>query len=493
MERSGKGIAVVCGALMAGLAAVWLPGSSGTAWGEESTEWEAFVQARQPWTGDLPGMVERRMIRILVVHNPLLYFLDGATQRGTACELGVEFEKYVNERFQKGTLKVHVVFVPVTRDRLLDALVKGEGDIAAANLTITPERQKVVDFSDPFLTGVDEIVVTSADQPPLGSAEDLSGRTVHVRRSSSYFESLTALNARLREAGRAEVRLVEANEALEDSDLLEMLEAGILPAVVVDSHKAEFWAQIFENIRLHPGASVRTGGRIAWAFRKGSPELKKAVDEFVRGHKKGTLMGNVLFKRYLQSTRYVRNPLRNEEYVRFEKAVEFFRTYADRYDFDWLLVAAQAYQESRIDQSVRSPVGAVGVMQILPTTAADPSVGIPNIEQMEENIHAGVKYLRFLRDTYLGEEPSDPMERALFALASYNAGPARVAGLRKKAAAMGFDPNRWFGNVEVIAAREIGRETVQYVSNIFKYFIAYKLVLDQQAIRDEARQQVQAQ
>jgi membrane-bound lytic murein transglycosylase MltF len=438
-------------------------------------------------------MLERRIIRFLVVHNPIFYFLDGATQRGSAYELGVEFEKFLNERFKKGTLKAHVVFVPVTRDRLLDALVKGEGDIAAANLTITPERRKIVEFSDPFLTGVDEIVVTAADQPPLSSAEDLSGRTVHVRRSSSYFESLAALNARLREAGRAEVRLVEANEALEDSDLLEMLEAGILPAVVVDSHKAEFWAQIFQNIRLHPGASVRKGGEIAWAFRQGSPELKKAVDEFVRGHKKGTLMGNVLFKRYLQSTRYVRNPLRNEEYLRFAKAVEFFRTYADRYDFDWLLVAAQAYQESRIDQSMRSPVGAIGVMQILPTTAADPSVGIPNIDRMEDNIHAGVKYLRFLRDTCLGEEPSDPMERALLALASYNAGPARVAGLRKKAAAMGFDPNRWFGNVEVVAAREVGRETVQYVSSIFKYFIAYKLVADQQALRDEARQQAESQ
>ena len=493
MGRRRKGAAAVCGALTVVLAALWLPGSSGTAWGEESTEWEALVQARTAWMGDLTAMVERRIVRFLVVHNPIFYFLDGATQRGSAYELGVEFEKFLNERFKKGTLKVHVVFVPVTRDRLLDALGKGEGDIASANLTITPDREKIVDFSEPFLTGVDEIVVTGADEPPLSNAENLAGRVVHVRRSSSYFESLAALNGRLREAGKAEVRLVEANEALEDSDLLEMLDAGIIPAAVVDSHKAEFWAQIFKNIRLHPGAAVRQGGRIGWAFRRGSPELKKAVDEFVRGHKKGTLMGNVLFKRYLQSTRYVRNPLRNEEYLRFKKAVAFFQTYADKYDFDWLLVAAQAYQESRIDQSLRSPAGAIGVMQILPTTAADPSVNIPTIEKMEDNIHAGVKYLRFLRDTYVGEEPSDPMERALFALASYNAGPARVAALRKKAAALGFDPNRWFENVEVVAAREIGRETVQYVSNIFKYFIAYKLVVDQKALREEAKQQIQAQ
>jgi membrane-bound lytic murein transglycosylase MltF len=148
------------------------------------------------------------------------------------------------------------------------------------------------------------------------------------------------------------------------------------------------------------------------------------------------------------------------------------------YDFDWLGVAALAYQESRIDQSKRSHAGAVGVMQLLPSTAADRNVGIPNIEKIEDNIHAGVKYIRFIVDRYYAEEPMDRLNKRLFAFASYNAGPAKVARLRREARVMGLDPNVWFRNVEIVAAKRIGRETVQYVSNIYKYYIAYRLIVD---------------
>ena len=166
--------------------------------------------------------------------------------------------------------------------------------------------------------------------------------------------------------------------------------------------------------------------------------------------------------------------------------VDLFRQYAGTYEFDWLLVAAQGYQESRLDQSVVSRVGAIGVMQLLPTTAADPNVGIPDIDELEPNIHAGVKYLRFLRDRYFADDAVDALNQALFSFAAYNAGPARVARLRRQAGDLGFDPNVWFRNVENVAAKEIGRETVQYVSNIFKYYIAYRRIADTLALRDGA-------
>jgi membrane-bound lytic murein transglycosylase MltF len=275
------------------------------------------------------------------------------------------------------------------------------------------------------------------------------------------------------------MKLVLADEIFEDEDLLEMVNAGLIPMIVMDSHKAQFWKQIFDNIAVHQGIAVRAGGEIAWAFRKNSPKLKAVVNDFVKGHKKGTMLGNILFKRYLQNTKYVKNSMSEKELKKYNSMVQLFKKYAGEYNFNSLMIAAQAYQESGLDNSRRSHAGAVGVMQLLPTTAADPNVSIANIEKLENNIHAGTKYLRFIIDRYYKDEPMDDVNKLLFAFASYNAGPARVRGLRKEAVAMGLDPNVWFRNVEIVAAKSIGRETVQYVSNIYKYYIAYQMVVKQ--------------
>ncbi|MBW2468269.1 MAG: transglycosylase SLT domain-containing protein, partial [Deltaproteobacteria bacterium] len=281
----------------------------------------------------------------------------------------------------------------------------------------------------------------------------------------------------LKKSGKSPVKIVTSDEYLEDEDLLEMMNVGLIPMIVIDSHKAEFWAQIFKDLKLHPDIKLRSGGQIAWAIRPNSPQLKDVIDRFIQSHKKGTLKGNILYKRYLQNTKWVRNALSEREFQRFKDAVEYFKRYSQKYNFDWLMIAAQAYQESGIDQSKRSPSGAVGVMQLLPSTAADPNVNIRNIHVMENNIHAGVKYLRFLYSRYFKDEPMDALDKMLFTLASYNAGPGKVIKLRQMAKQSGFNPNVWFRNVEIIAARQIGAETVQYVSNIYKYYIAYRFIV----------------
>jgi membrane-bound lytic murein transglycosylase MltF len=429
--------------------------------------------------GDFDGMVKHRLIRVLVVHSKTFYFLDGGRQRGLSYDLLQEFEKFVNKKFKTKTLKVRVVFFPVSRDKLIPDLVEGLGDIAVANLTITPERQKRVDFSDPLATGVKELLVTGPTAPSVNSIDDLSGQKIHVRKSSSYYESLVLLNNSLKKRGKAPFTLIPAEENFEDEDLLEMVNAGLIPMIVIDSHKAQFWAQIFDKIKVHENIAVREGGEIAWAFRKNSPKLKAIVNEFVKGHKKGTMIGNMLLKRYLKSTQFVKNALNEKELKKFNSMVEYFKKYSAEYEFDYLMIAAQAYQESGLDQSKRSNMGAVGVMQVLPSTAADPNVGITDIEKLGNNIHAGIKYLRFIIEQYYRDEPMNEGNKILFGFASYNAGPARITGLRKKAAAMGLDPNRWFYNVEILAAKEIGRETVQYVSNIYKYYVSYRLVFSQ--------------
>jgi membrane-bound lytic murein transglycosylase MltF len=450
---------------------------------------ESVLNIAQKWTGDFDGMAERTLIRALVPYSKTFYFLDGADQRGLTYDLLREFEKYINKKLRKKTLRIRLVVIPTKRDRLLPALAEGVGDIAAGNLTITPERQKRVDFSDPQLTGVEEIVVTGPKAPPVHSIEDLAGREIHVRASSSYYESLQRLNAQFKKKGKKQIRLVLADEYLEDEDLLEMMNARLIPMIVIDRHKGEFWAQIFKDLTLHPEIKVRTDGKIGWAIRKNSPKLKEEINGFMKTHRKGTLMGNILFKRYLENTKWVRNSLNEDELERFKEAIEFFQKYSKQYNFDWLMIAAVAYQESRIDQSKRSPAGAIGVMQLLPSTAADPNVNIPNIEDLGNNIHAGVKYLRFMRDRYFKNEQMDDLNKMLFSFASYNAGPAKVSQLRSQTRKAGLDPNVWFRNVEIIAAKRIGQETVQYVSNIFKYYVAYRLIVDKLELKEEVKKE----
>jgi len=429
----------------------------------------------QPWHGDLDGMIERRLIRVVTVFNPMIYFLDGATQRGVAYEAASEFGKLLNRKLRRRSLRVSVVVIPLPRDALIPALLEGRADIAMANLTITPERLELVDFSEPGLRDIKEVVVTGPASPSLDVREDLAGLELRLRRSSSYWASVERLNESLRAAGLEPLRLVAASEWVEDHGLLELVHGGVLPLTIVDSHKARFWAQFYDGLEVREDLAVRSGGEIGWAFRKASPLLEEEVNGFVRRHRKGTLFGNVLYKRYLENNPWVAETLDEQGVARFHEMADLFRRYGDQYDLDWLLLAAQAYQESRFDQSLKSHAGAVGVMQLLPSTARE--VGFENIDDVESNVHAGVKYLRHVIDAYFDDDRLDPAQRHLFALAAYNAGPTRVRRLRRKTGPAGLDPDLWFQNVEVLAARHVGAEPVGYVSNIAKYYLAYHMIV----------------
>ena len=451
-------------------------------------EEEEFPARWQPWTGDLDGIVERRALRLLVTTNATSYFVDLGRQGGVTYEAGLVLEKELNARFKKGDLQLDVIFIPVTRDQLLPALVDGHGDVAAASLTITEGRLKTVDFSDPVTREVREIVVTGPGAPPIGKVVDLSGQQVHVRRSSSFFESLETLNVDFAEKGLDPVEIVPVDERLETEDILELTNAGVYPITVADDFMVKLWSRVLKDMTPHHDVAVQTGQHFGWAIRKNSPKLKSFLNDFVKKNREGTLMGNMLINRYFKDAKWIQNPGNERDTERFRSMVALFQKYGEQYGLDYLLVTAQAYQESGLDQSRRSGAGAIGVMQLLPSTARDKNVGIPDIEDLENNIHAGVKYVRFILDRYYKDAPMDDVDKHLFAFAAYNAGPGRITGLRKKAERMGLDPNKWRGNVEVVAAQEIGRETVQYVANILKYYMAYRLIEKRHTERSDARQ-----
>ena len=439
----------------------------------------------KPWTGDLDGMAERRMIRILTSYSRTLYFVEGGIPRGTAYDQGKLLEVELNKRFKTKHMTINVQFIPMSRDELLPALIAGKGDIVMGNLTVTPDRKAIVDFASPWIDGVNEIVVTSPKAPVITSVNDLSGKEVFVRESSSYYQSLLALNERFKSEGLAPVALVPAPEELEDEDLMEMASAGLVDILVVDNHKAWFWQRVLPKLKIYPTVTLRTGGEIAWAIRKDSPALKSALNGFLETNGLDSLQARTIFRRYLESTRYVKGATADAARKRFQALVALFRKYGARYNLDWMMMAAQGFQESRLDQNAKSHVGAIGVMQVMPDTGKDMNVG--DIALVEPNIHAGVKYIRLMVDRNFANEPMDDINKLLFAFAAYNCGPGRVRQLRREATAKGLDPNVWFNNVERIASERIGRETVTYVSNIYKYYVTYLLIQGEYMKRREIK------
>jgi membrane-bound lytic murein transglycosylase MltF len=311
---------------------------------------------------------------------------------------------------------------------------------------------------------------------------------VFVREKSNYHESLVALNEKLKAEGKPPVDIRPAPENLEDDDLLEMVNAGLIPAIVVDDYLANFWKKIFPNLTVHENVAVRTGGTLAIAIRKKSPQLSKALNTFMGTYGLGTTFGNIVERKYLVSTTFAKSAASEAERKKFMAVIQLFRKYSGQYNVDYLLMAAQGYQESQLNQNAKSAVGAVGIMQVMPATGKELKVG--DIRQIEPNIHAGVKYMRVTADAFFKDAPMDNLNKGLFTFASYNAGPGRIRQLRREAEKAGLNPNLWFGNVEVIAAERIGRETVTYVANIYKYYVAYRLVVEEAERRAAAKASV---
>ena len=433
-------------------------------------------------TGDLDAIRARRQLRVLVPYGRYTFFFDNGEPRGFVHDLFREYEKQLNAGVPLAN-RVRVLFVPVPRDLLLPWLVAGRGDVATGRLTITPRRQAIVDFSAPIRSDVAEIVVTRRGGPVLRTVEDLSGRTVHVRKSSAYYPPLLRLNERLAAAGKPPVRIVPADEFLEDEDLLERLADGLIDATLLDDDALALMTQVFPTLEFHRELRLREGSGFGWAIRPGSPRLKASLDGFIAAARRGQGLLNQVERRYFVDNRWVKRAPSPAEAAEFLRLRGMFVASASEYELEWVALLSQGYQESGLDQRVKSSVGAIGIMQLMPATAAAAPISLPDIQRPEVNVRAGAKYMRFLMDRYFADPGLPAAERLRFALAAYNAGPARVRKLRELTAQAGLDPDRWYGNVEILAARHVGQETVTYVANIEKYLVAFRRSLEIEASR----------
>lgn len=452
--------------------------SDSTSLGEDSTYTfnpdNEFLGLGVQQFGDLDSMIARRSIRALVAYTHLYYYIDGKERRGIAFEALNQFEKSLNKQLKLKPHQVRIIFIPVNRSQVIPLLRDGYADLAYAGMTITEERKKLVDFSIPTITGLKEIVVGGPASPTLTTLADLAGQELYLRAGSSYEAAALKLSDSLQRVGLPPIIIKHVDPYLESEDLLDMVNSGVIPFSATVEEVARQWSKTLDSLVLYDQIPLANNISYGMVFRKDSPKLKEAADKFIKQNAKGTLMGNVLYNRYAKNTKFLRR-MHNKKTIEQVKALQaIFQKYADQYQLDWLLLVAQGYQESGLNQKLVSHAGAVGVMQVLPSTAAGHPLKIKDIYKVENNVHAGTKYMRFLINQYFDKPEIDELNRHLLALAAYNAGPGRVARLRRKAQAKGLNPNLWFDHVEIIAAQDIGRETVEYVSNIYKFYASYK-------------------
>ena len=441
-----------------------------------------------PHKGDVEEMDKRRMVRALVSFNKTGFFFDNGRPRGMTYDALMDFEKFLNRKLhprdRTGKEKIEVVLIPTTAASVASDLQNGYGDIVAVAVYITKSRTNVVDFI-PVWSGQHDVVVAGPDAPPLANLEDLSGKEVYLNKESLAWDELTDLNKKLSAAKKPHITLLPADGGLERDDLIEMASIGLVQYTVTPSHIAQLWKNVFTNLRIYEDFPVTHQMNSAWAVRKDSPKLRALLEEFASTHREGTAYFTELVNKYLKSARFIKNNENTESVKRFNQMKGLFQKYADQYEFPWMLIAAQAYQESELNQQARSPVGAIGVMQVMPATAASPPINIRNVTQLEPNIHAGVKLLKYIRDDYFKDDPMDPLNKTLMTLAAYDAGPERLKQCRQMAATMGLNPNVWFQNVEYAVAKKVGGEPVGYVSNIYKYYIGWKLMSEREASRSK--------
>ncbi|MBQ4489023.1 MAG: lytic transglycosylase F [Ruminobacter sp.] len=427
--------------------------------------------------GDLSDLIEQKSLRIIVAYDQVGFFINKGKPDGLYVAMFSKFKDFLTKKFPEAK-NVKLYFIPVRQDEVVRYIAEGYGDIATG-MQSTDELKRFVDFTIPEKLWVEEVAVIGHNQKEINDLTDFSGRVIMVRKSSSYADSLKKLNTYLKAMNLKPVKVVYADEYMTDADLVDMVDKGEIKATITNDSKIIVWKRLFQNVKFVTGTPIKVNSSLVWGIRHDSPELYRQINLFLRDYRDGTKNGTVIYDRYMRTS-----PIYESQYAKrkewlgitaedLEKYMIIFKKYGDIYNLDWKLLMAQAYQESTLNHNARSNRGAVGIMQVLPSTANEWYINVESVSELDNNVHAGTKYMRYMIDNFFSDKDIDNNNRLLFALASYNSGPSRITRYRKKAAEEGLDANIWFNNVEKIARQYGADETVKYVKNISQFYISY--------------------
>ncbi|MHC5350226.1 MltF family protein [Metapseudomonas furukawaii] len=378
------------------------------------------------------------------------------------------FQQYLNRNARDGR-EIQLKIIPRAKDQLLAALQRGEGDLVAPG-ELMGQGGARVSASAPLRKDVPLVLVSRQGQRRYQGLEQLSGRSVALPAGSAAGEAVRKVNQGLVAKKKAPILVEWVDPSLAVEDVLEMVHAGIFPLTVVEQPIADRWAKVMPRLRVDRHLVLDKQGDMTWFVRRDAPTLRASVDRFIAGYRVPADQ-DAVFQRVYRRLYKVHNPLARAERQRLERVRPVLQRYAEEHRFDWLSLAALAYKESSFNPNARGSGGATGLMQITPGAAR--SVGVGNIQKLDNNVQASARYLAMLRRSFFASRQLDERERMAFVLAAYNLGPQRVQGMRAEARRRGLDPNQWFFQVERIAAEQVGMGVVSYVNAVNKYYLAF--------------------
>lgn len=416
-----------------------------------------------PDSGGLEKIIKDRYIRVLTTNNSVNYFLHNGKPTGVQYELVKKFVQSLNKKLNLSPPFIQFEMVPAPKSQLVPLLLEGRGDLIAADLSNYENIVPEISFSK-RLREIKKVIVVN-DQFE-------EGQSIYTNHEIKY-DLIKNL-----EVTSSKIKVLE--EDLSEQDILELLSIGQFNAVVVDYYIGKYFCDKYKNLKI-----MRTQKEkllpSSWVVRKENKKLLDHINDFIPSVSVGSFMGNFLdlkYKKSYTSIRFKNDQFKNKRISPFDNIL---KNYAFQYNLDWLLLASVSFQESRFRQRLVSPANAVGVFQVKESTAKEPYINIYPIrgeKNLENNIHAGVKYLHWIKKSFF--DPIKKMrekDRIRFSLAAYNAGPSRVLKAIKMAQSKGLDPHKWFRNVELVMIDMRLIEPVRYVSEINKRFVAYNLLL----------------
>lgn len=419
-------------------------------------------------------------VRMAIPYGQISYVNAKNQIYGIAPDLANSVGDFLTTKYQR---KVQVKIVPSPPGKLLELLDQGDADFAIDYFQEHDLQKNLGGFlvyehprSEKF------VVVSQNNQNPIKKISDLSGQTLCVGRTTRI-SFLNRTNSELQNSGKTPIHIYQDHLVLNDKDLLQMVNDGLVDFVWVANWQAQLWKPLLPNITIHTDTAVEGGSSGDVIVSKINPDLAKDILEFAASTHLDNVLENYRQKTFIREKNVLKNPLSKNELSRFESMKMYFHRYGHEYQLDPLFLAGLGFQESLLNQNAVSPVGAIGVMQLMLETGKSMNTG--NIYELEPNIHAGAKYINSLLQTTSPESTLPETERGFFAVAAYNSGANNVRKARELAVNMGLDPNQWFFNVEMASARLLGLETFLYVRNVYKYYVTYDVLLRKTALDQE--------
>lgn len=427
--------------------------------------------------GDLKSIKKRNVLRVAIRNNASTYWIYKGKEVGFEYNLTRAFAKKLGVRLE-------MVVVP-NRTALLDWVINGKADIAAANITITEKRKERVHFGEPYLKPKEVIVcgVDSIGEPIIKKVEELFNYPIYVRENSSYIETLKALENRFNK--KLDIKLLSDN--IETEAIIAKVINGEIKVTIADDYIAKIEVSYSKKVAIGPAVSEER--EIGWAVRKNSKNLKKEIDNFFtqNPYKIKGLKYNMLYTRYFENSKTI-SLSKSDDRSDLKGVISAYDTImkkeAKKSSFSWHAIAAQTYQESKFNPNAKSWAGAIGLMQLMPKTAEE--LGVKNRLDPKESIVGGTKYMEKMLNKFDKTIPFK--DRYYFALASYNVGYGHVIDARRLAAKKGWNRDVWFGNVEkamlLLSDKKYsskarygycrGSEPVTYVENIDRLYSHYE-------------------